>query len=319
MRTSASQPPGDQSLMSKGLAGSRPRKALRGRLPRGQAFWGLIFITPAILVFAVFAVLPVAWGVAMSFTLYDIASPPVFVGLDNYAFLLADPEFGHAAVNTAIYVLGTVPPHIVLGLALALLLNMKLRGLAFYRSSFYVPGVTSAVAASLMWLYIYNPQVGPANMVLKALGLPPQNWLLDLNLALPSIIVMSVWQGIGSGMLIYLAGLQGIPSMFYEAAAIDGANSWQRFRHITWPLLAPTSLFVLVTSCIGAFQVFQQPYVMTRGGPLDATLTVVLNIYMNGFRWGKMGYASAMAVVLFAAILVISIVNLKFFSKDVQY
>lgn len=295
------------------------RSATGWRLPRGQALWGLLFIAPAMGLFLIFAVAPVAWTLVISLDSYDIASPPEFTGSANYQNLLGDPTFVKALVNTLLYVAGTVPAHIVLGLALALLLNLKLRGQWFFRSAYYVPGVTSAVAASLMWLYIYNPQVGVANIILQFFGLPPQQWLLDLNLALPSIIVMSIWQGIGSGMLIYLAGLQGIPAMFYEAAAIDGANAAQRFWYITWPLLRPTTLFVLVTSCIGAFQVFQQPYVMTRGGPLDATLTVVLDVYLNAFQYGKMGYASAMAVVLFGIILLISLLNLKLFRSDIQY
>jgi multiple sugar transport system permease protein len=289
------------------------------RLPYGQSLWGIIFITPAMGLFLIFAIAPVIWTLAISLDAYDIASPPEFIGIANYQGLVADSEFFRALINTLLYVIGTVPSHIILGLALALLLNLKLYGQWFFRSAYYVPGVTSTVAASLMWLYIYNPQVGIANIILQFFGLPPQQWLLDLNLALPSIIIMSVWQGIGSGMLIYLAGLQGIPSMFYEAAAIDGANSIQRFLYITWPLLRPTTLFVLVTSCIGSFQVFQQPYVMTRGGPLDATLTVVLDIYLNAFQYGKMGYASAMAVILFVIILLISLLNLKIFRSDIQY
>jgi multiple sugar transport system permease protein len=286
---------------------------------RGQALWGLVFVAPAMLLFLVFALAPVVWTIVIGFDAYDIASPPDFVGVANYANLVRDPEFGKALLNTLIYVVGTVPAHIVFGLALALLLNLRLPGQWFFRSACYVPGVTSVVAASLMWLYIYNPQVGAANIVLQFVGLPPQQWLLDLNLALPSIIVMSIWQGLGSSMLIYLAGLQGIPAMFYEAAAIDGANAFQRFLKITWPLLRPTTLFVLVTSCIGAFQVFQQPYVMTRGGPLDATMTVVLDLYLNAFHYGRMGYASAMAVALFAIILLVSLLNLKLFRADVQY
>lgn len=298
-----------------------PRGAVaRGAgLARREAFWGLLFVAPAILLFAVFSVFPVLWTFAISLTLYSVAVAPKWAGLDNYALLLRDPLFWKALVNTVVFIAGTVPPHIALSLGLALLLNLPLRGRAILRSTYYLPGVTSVVAASLIWLSIYNPQTGLLNGLLGALHLPKHQWLQDPDLAMPSIIAMSIWQGLGGGMLIFLAGLQGIPQLYYDAAAIDGAGAWSRFRHITWPLLQPTTFFVLVTSCIGAFQVFQQPWIMTQGGPLNRTLTLVMSIYLNGFQFGRMGYASALAVVLFLLILGLSVVNLRLFSRDVEY
>ncbi len=296
------------------------RHAVRGAgLARREATWGLIFIAPAMLLFAAFSLYPVLWTLGISLTYYSIAVAPKWAALDNYRVLLRDPLFWKALRNTVVFVVGTVPAHIVLGLGLALLLNLPLRGRALLRSSYYLPGVVSAVAASLIWLSIYNPQAGLLNDVLGWFHLPPQLWLQDPDQAMPAIMALSVWQGLGGAMLIFLAGLQGIPQLYYDAAAIDGANGWARFRHITWPLLFPTTFFVLVTSCIGAFQVFQQPWIMTQGGPLNRTLTLVMSIYLNGFQYGRMGYASALAVVLFVVILGFSLVNLRLFNRDVEY
>jgi multiple sugar transport system permease protein len=216
--------------------------------------------------------------------------------------------------NTLQYALGTIPLGLALALALALLLNAGLKGMGIYRTTYYLPVVTSMVAVAMVWMWIYDPSYGLLNYLLARLSsgrIAPQAWLADPGQAMAAIVAMSVWKGLGYNTVIYLAGLQGIPEHLYEAATIDGANAWQRFRRITWPLLKPTTAFILVVSVIGASQVFAQVYVMTNGGPNNATTTIVHQIFQNAFSYLKMGYASAMAFVLFALIFLLSLITLR--------
>jgi multiple sugar transport system permease protein len=276
------------------------------------------FLSPGLALFLIFTVLPVFAALYLSFCRYDVIHPPVWLGLKNYARLWQDLAnhgvFYLSLRNTLQYAVGTIPLGMALALALALLLNAGLKGMGIYRTTYYLPVVTSMVAVAMVWMWIYDPSYGLLNYLLDKVSfghIKPQTWLANPGQAMPAIIVMSVWKGLGYNMVIYLAGLQGIPEHLYEAALMDGANAWQRFWRITWPLLKPTTAFILVVSVIGASQVFAQVYVMTNGGPNNATTTIVHQIFQNAFSYLKMGYASAMAFVLFALILLLSLITLR--------
>ena len=302
-------------------APARRRYHLRGRV-------GLIafaFLLPFMVLFIVFRIGPVLAALALSFTSYDVLSPPRWVGVANYVNILFGTEaatrlFWRSIINTLYFTAGQVTFEMLSGLALAILVNSRLlRAKAAWRAFFYTPVVTSLVASSMIWLWLYNSEAGLLNTLLKGIGLTPLKWLGSTTLAMPSIILMAVWQGAGWSMVIYLAGLQGIPESLYEAARIDGANAWQQFRKVTLPLLAPVTLFIVIMSCISDLQVFSQVFVMTEGGPLNSTLTVTYHMYLNAFRFMRMGYASAMSFLLFLLILAISILNNRVFGGRVEY
>ena len=298
---------------------------MKSSVRRGSGWIALLFLAPFLLLFVVFRVGPVLASLLLSFTDYDALSSPRWVGIANYRDILFGTEaatrlFWKSVGNTLYYTVGQVGLEMITGLALALLVNARiLRAKAVWRTAYYVPVVTSAVAASMMWLWLYQPQAGLLNIILQSLGLPRLGWLSDPRLAMPSVIAMAVWQGAGWSMVIYLAGLQGIPESLYEAARIDGATANQQFLYVTLPLLAPVTLFVVIISCISALQVFAQVYVMTQGGPLNATTTVTYQIWNNAFRFYRLGYASAMSFLLFLVILAISIVNNRVFGGSVEY
>ena len=253
----------------------------------------------------VFFAIPVASALLLSFTDFDIYSigdftSTRFVGLKNYTDLMAMPLFWQALRNTLYFVMLGGPLSAAASLAAALLVHSKLTRLRpFFRSAFFAPWVTTLVAVALVWRYIYHPQYGLLNAGLGLLGLGPVDWLGDPNWAMPSIILLSVWKNFGYNMLVFLAGLSSIPEELYEAAALDGAGAWNRLRHITLPMLGPTFVFVGVVTMIASFQIFSEPYVMTQGGPLKSTTTLVLLMYEQGFRWWRLGLAAAIAVVLF--------------------
>jgi len=292
---------------------------------RSTGWVAFLFLLPFMLLFVVFRVGPVLASLLLSFTSYDAMSRPVWVGLTNYRDVLFSTEaatrlFWKAAGNTLYFAAGEVGLEMIAGLALAVLVNSRaLRVRTAWRTIYYLPVVTSAVAISMVWLWIYNPQAGLLNGLLGALGLPTLNWLSDPKLAMPSIIAMAVWQGAGWSMVIYLAGLQGIPESLYESARIDGAGGWQQFRFVTLPLLMPVTLFIVVMSGISALQVFSQVYVMTQGGPLNATITVTYHIWNNAFRFYRLGYASSMSFLLGVVIVAISVVNSRIFGGRVEY
>ena len=302
-----------------------PRDSKRPR-PFGvsrQALTAWAFLAPALALFILFVLTPIVAAFYLSLTRYDGVNPPIWIGAANYLRLGRDLAqgglFARSLANTARYAVGVIPLGMGLALGLALLLNRKLRGVSFYRAAYYLPVVTSLVAVSMVWMWLYEPNYGLLNLLLARLGLPVQKWLDDPALAMPCIVAMSVWKGLGYNMVIFLAGLQGIPEHLHEAAAIDGAGAWQRFRHVTWPLLKPTTFFILVISVIGASQVFAQVYVMTNGGPNDATTTIVHQIFQNAFAFMKMGYASAMAFLLFLIIFVVTSINMRLFRGEVEY
>lgn len=270
-------------------------------------------------IFGVFTLLPVAIALYLSLTNYDVFTRLDWVGGANYQDVFDDEFFWRALINTTTYTAWTIPLSMAIGLGLALLLNQKLRGLGIYRTIYYVPVVTSMVAVAMIWIQLFDPLYGVISNSLDAIGIRGIDWLGDPNLAMPSVIVVSVWKVIGWNMLIYLAGLQGIPEYLKEAAAIDGANRWQSFFKITLPLLQPTTFFIFVTSLIGAFQVFDQVYVMTGGGPANATTTLVHQIYNAAFKALDMGYAAAMSFVLFGIILLISLLSMRAIRGEVAY
>ncbi|MDQ3811606.1 MAG: sugar ABC transporter permease [Chloroflexota bacterium] len=280
---------------------------------------GYLFIAPAMVIFIVFTLLPVAVALYLSFTNYDVFTRREWIGAANYGEVFEDELFWRALWNTATYTVWTIPLSMSIGLGLALLLNQRLRGLGFYRTVYYVPVVTSMVAVAMIWIQLFDPLYGVISNALEVIGLRGIDWLGDPALAMPSIIAVSVWKVIGWNMLIYLAGLQGIPEHLKEAAAIDGASAPQTFWNVTLPLLAPTTFFIFVTSLIGAFQVFDQVYVMTGGGPANATTTLVHQIYNAAFKSLAMGYASAMSFVLFGIILLFSVLSTRAIRGEIAY
>ena len=283
--------------------------------PRVAPGWALV--APALALIAVFFVVPVVASVVLSLTDFDIYAVASranlrVVGLENYRRLVGDPLFWTALRNTFVFVLVAGPLSIGLSLAAAVLLSARaVRFKALFRTIFFLPVVTTLVAIAVVWRYIYHPRFGLLNHALGVLGVAPIDWLGDPRFAMPAIILMAVWKNFGFNMVIFIAGLQSIPERVYEAASVDGAGAAAQFRWITLPLLAPTFLFVLVITMIGYFQLFAEPYVMTQGGPAHATLSIVLLMYLRGFRWWTMGYAAAVAFVLFAIILALTLLTLR--------
>lgn len=275
-----------------------------------RAAWGLLM--PALTAIALFFALPVVGGLLLSFTdfdLYAIADlgNARFVGLANYTGLLRDPLFWKALGNTLLLVGLGVPLSIGLALGGALLVNSPLARLrAVYRTAFFAPVVTTLVAAAVVWRYLYHPRFGLINRLFEALGLPTVDWLGNPKWAMVAITLMAVWRAFGYSLVIFAAGLQAIPPSLYEAARLDGAGAWQLFTRVTLPMLRPTLFFVAILTTVGFFQIFAEPYVMTRGGPLNATVSIALLMYQQGFRWWNMGRASAIAFVLFGLILAVS-------------
>ena len=302
-----------------GLTARDRLRHLRFKLANSENLYGLAFVGPLIIGLIVFTYGPVIYSAWLSLNEGDYLRPPVFVGLANYARALQDELVGRALLNTAYYVIITVPVGIALALLLATAMNQKLRGIVFYRAIYFLPTITSAVAISLMWAWMYNPQFGLINTTLKAIGIKGPKWLASPDWAMPAIMIMAIWRGLGYNMLLFLAGLQSIPKELMEAAEIDGANAAQRFFRITLPLLSPTTFMLVVLSIIGGFQIFEYSYVMTRGGPLYSTLTAVLMIYQKGFETFEMGYASALAYLLFAIILVLTVIQFRMQSRWVHY
>lgn len=333
--------------MSNMLWGSRRMSGLERR----EALAAYGFLAPAMALFVVFVLIPVIAAFYLSFTRYDIFHAPVWVGVANYKALLSDEVFHQSLANTLYYAAATIAPAMALSLTLALILNARLRGIAFYRAAYYLPVVTSLVAVAMIWMWMYQPASGLLNQTLAGLWEPlvqgvgralhfgaleaykaPQPaWLgtpdgptligsYPFSLTLRSIVGVALWSGLGWNMVIFLAGLQGIPPHLYESAVLDGAGPWARFLNVTWPLLKPTTFFIFVTSVIGASQVFGTVYVMTNGGPNNTSTTIVHQIFQNAFSFLKMGYASAMAFVLFLIIVSVSAFNWKFFKgSDIEY
>lgn len=284
-----------------------------------EAIAGVLFISPWLLGFLVFMLGPIIASFVLSFYEWDAIFPPEFVGWSNYrTMFLSDHRFLQSLKITGVYVFIGLPFRIALSLGLALLLNQKLKGVSFFRTIFYSPTVVSGVALAVLWMWMFNPDFGLINRLLALVGITGPDWLFSEQWALPAIILMSLWSA-GGNMIIYLGGLQGIPTALYEAAELDGAGWWNKFVHITIPMLTPIIFFNLIVGIINNFQVFTQAFVMTNGGPNNATLFYVLYLYNNAFRFFKVGYASAMAVVLFLIILALTIVLIRTSDRWVHY
>ncbi|HVN75525.1 MAG TPA: sugar ABC transporter permease [Thermoanaerobaculaceae bacterium] len=293
-----------------------------GRPPvraRREARAGLAFVAPALTLIALFFVVPVVAGFLLAATDFDIYgigdfTTARFVGLGNFAALLHDPVFWKALGNTFYFVLVGGPLSVGVSLGAAMLVNARLvRFKGFFRTVYFAPVVTTMAAVAVVWRYLYHPRFGLANQLLAAVGLPDVNWLGDPRWAMPAIILMAIWKNFGYNMIIFVAGLQGIPTTLYEAARVDGAGPWQQFRHITLPALRPMLVFVGIITMIGYFQIFTEPYVLTggTGGPLNATLSLVMYMYKQGFRWWNIGFAAAVALVLFLIILAGTLVQMR--------
>lgn len=279
---------------------------------------GLAFIAPAVILLSVFLLVPFLLTLGYSFTNYNILKPQEmeFVGFANFAKLMKDTVFHKSIVNTFVFVLLVVPLQVCLALGLALLINRKMRGISVYRLAFFAPTVLSLVVVSILWTYIYNPNNGLLNALLGSVGIGPFKFLNDPKTAMLCIVVLSAWQGCGFQMMIFLSGLQDIPVHLYEAAEMDGAAKIQQFVHITLPGLKNIAVFVSLNIVVSAFQLIIQPMMMTGGGPQNATMTIVYEIYQTGFRYNMMGYGSAMALVFTVIVLVISLIQNKITAKS---
>jgi multiple sugar transport system permease protein len=302
-------------------AGTRRQVRLLGgnRQARSEALWGYLLISPMVIGFTVFFLIALGASFVLSFTSWDMLSSPVWVGLDNYRNVLRDGEFRTALGNTVAIVVPLVTLRLVVGLALAVALNSKIRFRAFYRVLFFLPVLTMPVAIGTIWKWLYDPAFGPINSFLRRVGLPQPEWLSQPKTAVVAVVVVLLWSGVGYDMIIYLAGLQAIPRDYYDAAAVDGAGAWQQFRGITVPLLTPTIFFLSVIGIIYSFQVFDLVYVMTRIDQTNKLPTVVYYIYEEGFRSFRMGYAITVAWVLLFIILVFTLIQFRLQRQWVNY
>jgi multiple sugar transport system permease protein len=280
---------------------------------------GYVYLLPAFTIIAMFHVFPIGFAFIMS--LYKTGIRDYFrefIGLANYKVVLSDEAFWSSIVHTVYYVVGTVPVSIFLSLFIAILLNQRIKGQEIYRVIYFVPVVTSVVAISLVWKYIYMVD-GVFNKMLSFVGIAGPDWLGTTTWAMPAVIIMSIWKGLGYNVVIFLAGLQNVPMSLYDAAKIDGANRWQQFWNVTWPMISPTTFFVLIMATISSFQVFAQVFIMTGGGPLKSTTVVLYELYEKAYGQHKMGEASAIAFIIFTIIIFFTILQKKFVGKKVHY
>lgn len=291
-------------------------KSKMSKLERKRIRTAYLFLVPIFSLFLIFVFIPVFVSFYISFTEYSVFEPSRWIGLSNYIFLIQDSSFLQCIVNTLYFMVGTVLPRTGLALLFAIMLNRKIRGRAIFRSIFYLPVVTATFAVSFIWIFLYDSSPsGLFNYFLSFIGVAPLEWLGSIKLAMPSIMLMSIWKFVGYYMVIFSAGLLGIPEQLYEASRIDGANKVQEFWHITLPLLKPVILLVLILSLVGASQVFEQIYAMTLGGPGGSTMTIVYKLYITGFRSFYFGRAAAMSFFLVAIVLTLSLINIKLIGR----
>jgi len=284
-------------------------------LRQSDWIWGYAFISLNLLGFLAFSLLPVLASLALSFTDWRLLQGPRFVGLANVGRLFDDPLFWQTLGNSTYFVVGYVPLITVLAFFLAVFLNRQLRGIGLLRGVYFLPSVTLLISVAMVWHWLLDPHAGLINYSLRTLGLPEPEWLASSRWSMPTLILIAVWQDVGYFAVIYLAGLQGIPSVYYEAAEIDGATAWQKLRHITVPLISPTTFFVIVTSVLVGWQVFALPFLMTQGGPANSTNTLLFYIYQQAFTSLRMGYAAVMAWVLFLLIFVVTLIQWRYIGR----
>jgi multiple sugar transport system permease protein len=279
-----------------------------------------LFLSPSVIVFSLFTYFPLLYAFYLSLHRWRLGIVArTFVDLRNYRVLIASAEFWGVVRNSLYYALGSIPLNMAIALAIALLLNHQIRGIAIFRTAYFLPTITSTAAMAVVWLWIYHPDFGLANWVLDLIGLPRLRWLSDPHWSMPALIIMGIWKGVGYNIIIYLAGLQSIPQHLYEAARIDGADSWACFRYITWPLLTPISFFILIIAVINSLKAFAQMHIMTEGGPLGSTTVIAYYLYQQGFQFFNLGYASAVACILFVILLALTLIQFKFLSPRVHY
>ena len=308
-------------MSSTAVAVRRPRRRwdVRRTLRQMRREWSAyLFLSPGLILFSVFTVFALIFAFYLTFTQWNIIEPDrPFVGLANYSRMVHDEDFRQSVINTAYYTGATVPLTMGIGLLIALLLNQPIRFRGLFRTMYFLPVVTPFVVVAIVWKWLYNSDFGLFNYYLLKTHLinEPLMWLADKNLAMPAVVLMSVWSGVGFSMVIYLAGLQAIPQELYEAARVDGAGWWSQLRHITIPMLAPTTLFLMVMGIIGSFQVFTQIFIMTNGGPVNRTTTMVFYIYEAAFKFYEMGYASTLAYGLFALLFVFTLIQLRMYRR----
>ena len=281
-----------------------------------RAKWAYIFLLPNLLLVFIFAFLPILAALYISFHEWSVLQPPRWVGFRNYLRIGGDETFLRSIWNTLYFLSVITPVRLVIGLLIALLLYEPLKLRCFFRTVTFMPWITSGVVVASIWLWLYNPEFGVLNYILSRLGMTGLYWYTDPVQAMPSIIIAGLWRSVGWVVIIYLAGLQGLPEEYYEAAQIDGASTWAQFRYITLPLLRPTTLLILITTMIGSFQMFDLVYVMTDGGPINSTTVMAHQIYHNAFTFLKMGYASAEAYVLFVIVLSLSLISFRWLRSD---
>jgi multiple sugar transport system permease protein len=295
-----------------------PKKARS--LSQTNRLTAYVFLLPNILGFLAFTLIPIVVAGGLCFVKWDFANPMEFVGFRNFLKLFRDDGFQISFVNTIYYSIVTVPVTMAAALGLALLLHQKLKGMKLFRTIYFFPYISSMVAVAVVWGMLYHPDMGPINQFIKLLGVHnPPGWINSVVWAMPAVMLMSIWKQVGYYMIIYLAGLQAIPEHLYEAATIDGANGWNKFRHVTLPMLSPSTFMISILLVINSFKVFDQVVIMTDGGPGRATNVLVYYIYQQAFQYFKFGYASAISMVLFLLVLVVTIIQFKLEDKWVNY
>ena len=288
---------------------------------RKEILAAYLFLLPSLMGYAIFVAGPMVAAFVFSFFRWDIFTPPEFIGLDNFRSLFRDPRFFIVLKNTLVFVAAAVALLITIGLGIALMINRKIPSILryFFRTTYFFPVIISLASVSIIWQFLLNTDYGPINYYLGKLGFDPVPWLSSSRWALRSIIMLFVWKNLGFYVILFLAGLQGIPRQLYEAAEIDGANNWKKFWSITLSLVSPTIFFATVIALIGAFQLFDAPYIMTQGGPGDATRTIVMYLYLNGFRFLRMGYAITVSIALLLMVLVFTIFQFRISRRWVFY
>lgn len=293
------------------------KRFLSSPLKREDFYTGLVCLFPSTVVVGLFIVFPIFFSLFLSFHKWSIlTSDMTFVGFGNFARMVNSKEFWITLKNTMIYTLGVVPFGAAASLGLALLLNRKIVASGFFRTTYFLPVITSTIAIAIVWLWIFDTNNGLLNIIIRKFGGTAVPWLSSSKYALLSIIIVTIWKNAGYHMIILLAGLQSIPESYYEAAQIDGATAWQKFRYITWPMIMPALVFVLITNTIFTFQAFGQIYTMTGGGPSQSTSVIVYYLYQRAFEFQEMGYASAVAWVIFIILLVLTMLQLRLQKKD---
>lgn len=286
---------------------------------KGEVITGYLFLVPNIFGVLIFTAIPVVVSFLLSFFSWELIRPPVFVGFQNFKNLLNDDNFIQVVKNTIYYVGVYVPVNIILAIIIAVWICSVTKGTTIFRTAFFLPVLVPTVAAAFLWKYLLHPEIGVVNMALNLIGITGPSWLGNTKTAMLGIIMMSGWKQVGYNMVIFIAGIKSIPAQLFEAAKIDGANSWQRFWKITLPMISPALFFGIVMTVITSFQVFDQAYIMTLGGPANATNTIVMYIYQNGFQYFKMGYAASMAWLLFVVIFIMTMMQMKVQNKWVNY